>query len=261
MSISPGNLTTLKAIIVDDEKRSHELIRSMLSDLPFTVNVIGSGYSIREGATIIQELQPDLIFLDIELSDGLGFDLLQNHQLPNLWVIFISAHAGYAIQAVKFGGLDYLLKPFSQNDLYKAVAAVFQKKKEEQDKQLEITMEAFRKLQTKELPSKFSITTTDGIIYKKIEDIIHLEANKNYTAFTFFGEKKKLLVSVNLGEYEEQFAPYPYLMRVHRSHLINLKFVERFLRNDGFSVVMEDGSQVPVSKKYRDDLLERLDQV
>lgn len=261
MSISQNSLTALNAIIVDDEKQSHELISNMLSQLPFAVNLKASGFSIKEGIHIVEKIKPDLIFLDIELSDGLGFDLLNGINLPKLWVIFISAHKGYAIQAIKFGGLDYLLKPFSLEELRKAVEAVFQKKQEEQQRQWEIAVEAFHKLQTQELPSKFSITTTEGIVYKKIRDIIHLEASKNYTEFTFLDEKKKILVSINLGEYEEQFAVYPFLMRVHRSHIINLHSVDKYVRSEGTYVVMQDGSQVPVSKKYREEVLDRLEKI
>lgn len=264
MSENPVVPNTFSAVIIDDEKRSHEAIKEMLLDVEIPVEVIASGYGIMEGIAIVQRFRPDILFLDIEMPDGEGFDLLEKVDRSKLSTIFISAHQSHAMRAVKFGGLDYLLKPFSTDELRSAIQNVVkhrQAEQQEKEEQIQIALEAYQKMQARELPTRFNIPTSDGILYKKVKDIIRLEAKKNYTEFSLVGESKKIIASINIGEYEDQFTAYPSFMRVHRSHLINLEFVDRYMRSDGGYLVMQDGAVVNVSKIYRDELLDRLDRV
>ena len=248
----------MTAIIVDDEVRSHTVLKSHINNYHQDVQILDSGYNIQEGFDLLTKYQPDLVFLDIEMPDGTGFDLLKRVGKPDFSVIFISGHESYARHAVKFGALDYLLKPIAREDLELALTNAREKIKEKISiQQLQLLLDAFQNFQDKKLPSRFCISTKDGMLFKFVEKIIHLEADENYTHFTFHEESKKITSSLNLGEYIKQFEPYDHLMQVHRSHLVNLNFVEKFIKTDGI-LVMTNGSKIRVSKPNRDKVTEKL---
>ncbi len=249
----------MKVIIIDDEPQSHLALRAQLEkNYPF-IQILGNGYNVAEGYELIQKKKPALVFLDIEMPDGTGFDLLQKFGELTFQVIFVTAHNQYARRAIKFGALDYLLKPILSEELAAAISRAQQKIKQQiSTKQLELMLETFQLLQQKKLPTRLAISTSEGIIYKQVKDIIRLEAKANYTEFTFTNTSKKLLASVNLGGYEEQFAPYEEFMRVHRSHLVNLKFVERFVNVGGNFVKMIGGDNISISRIYKEQVLNRL---
>lgn len=250
----------MTAIIVDDERQSHQVLEALISAHFPDLQILASAYSIKEGLELIQTHEPELIFLDIELPDGLGFDLLKEFEAPDFSVIFITAHNHYARTAIRFGALDYLLKPIAKEELGVAIAKANQKKEQSvSQEQFRIMWETLHQLQAKKLPSRLGISTSEGIHFKSVKDIIRLEAQQNYTQFTLANHKKKLLASTNIGEYEEQFEPYQEFMRVHRSHLINLNFVDTYVRADGGYLVLQDGSEVSVSRGYREELLGRLE--
>lgn len=250
----------MDTVIIDDEKDSHEVLRDILSKAYPDFRVLASGFGVREGLELIRKFNPELIFLDIEMRDGTGFDLLKElGDEPDLQVIFVTAHKHYALTAIRFGALDYILKPIDSDLLREALerARRTQEKKISQQ-QLQILWETLDKLKERKLPTRIGISTQEGIIYKTVKDIIRLEAQKNYTQFTIDHSAKKILAAINIGEYEEQFKPYEEFMRVHRSHLVNLEYVEKYVRSDGGYLVLQDGSKVAVSRIYKDDLLDRL---
>ncbi len=252
----------MKAIIVDDEEKSHVALTNLLKGNHSDVEVLGNAYSVQQGYDLALSHHPDLVFLDVEMPDGLGFDLLQRIQKPAFNVIFITGYNKYAVSAIKFGALDFLLKPVSQEDLTLALDKARQRQHEKYTlEQLQIALEAFHSSKEKKLPSRMSISTLEGILYIPVKDIIRLEAQANFTEFFVANHKKRLLASKNIGEYEEQFEPYDELMKVHRSHLVNLLKVERFVRGDGSYLVMSDGTTVPVSKVLKEEILERLEKI
>lgn len=249
----------LKTILIDDEEQSHQVLRRLLAVGHPEVELIAAGYNVAQGAELLKKYKPDLVFLDVEMPDGLGFDLLRQVDHENIHVIFITAHADYAITAIRFGAVDYLLKPINRTELEKALERVSKESQKGISKdQLDILMETFRNLKETKLPSRIGISTSEGIIFKPIHSILRLEAQQNYTKFIFSEGHKSILASVNIGEYQEQFLPYKEFMRVHRSHIINLNFVEKYVKTDGGYIVQSDGAQIPVSKRYRDDLLDKL---
>lgn len=251
----------MKSIIIDDEELSHSALNRLLKAHP-DIQVVAAGYSVAEGLDLIARYQPELVFLDVEMPDGAGFDLLQRVGKPGFYVIFITAFAKYAISAIRFGALDFLLKPISPEDLAGALQRARERKEEKLSTgQLDILFETLRLLPEKKLPSRIGIPTNEGIIYRRVGDIIRLEANQSYTEFFFAKGQKKVVASVNIGEYEDQFAPYRDFMRVHRSHLVNLPYVEKYVRGDGGYLVMQDGAMVNVSKNYKEELLNRLDRL
>ena len=249
----------MTAIIVEDEIQSHEVLRKLLSQGHSDIEIAASAFSVQEGFDKISALKPDIVFLDIELPDGLGFDLLRRIPEPDFFVIFITAHDHYAITAIRFGALDFLLKPINEKELADALSRARDKvHKKISNQQFQIMLETLENIQEKKLPKRMSISTSDGVIILDIENIIRLEANQNYTEFTIANNPKKLLFSVNLGEYEDQFELYQDFVRVHRSHLVNLDYVEKFVKSDGGYLVMKNKDTIPVSRKYRDDLDDKL---
>jgi two-component system LytT family response regulator len=252
----------MRAIIVDDEPRSQRALKKLLAKNHPEVDVLACGGSVEEGYQLIRKFNPEVVFLDIEMPDGLGFDLLQKFDDYEFQVIFITAYNEYAITAIKFGALDYLLKPVSEEELAKSLDKAYRKLKERiTEDQIQILLETLRNFEVKKLPSRIAIPTSKGILYKQVQDIIRLEAQKNYTEFSILNHPKKILASTNIGEYVEQFEPYEAFMQVHRSHLVNMYFVDSFIKAEGGYLVMKDGTEVSVSRAYRDELLERLERI
>lgn len=249
----------MKVIILDDEQQSHLALTTQLKKYHPELQIIGQAYNVEEGYETLLKSPPNLLFLDIEMPDGTGFDLLQKFDKIDFQVIFVTAHNQYARRAIKFGALDYLLKPIIREELAEAIQRAKQKMAEQiSAQQLQIMLETFQLLQQKKLPTRLAISTSEGIIYKQVKDIIRLEAKQNYTEFTFANTPKKLLASINIGEYEQQFEPYEEFMRVHRSHLVNLRYIEQFIKIGGNSIKIKNGNNIAVSRFYKDKLLIKL---
>lgn len=250
----------MTTIIVDDERESHEVLQRVLSVYEPDISIVASAFSVGEGLKAIAEHQPQLVFLDVRMPDGTGFDLLRQVGKPDFQVIFITAHDNHAQTAIRFGALDYLLKPIPPDELRNAIQRAREKQQEKiLHQQLQILYETLQTFQERKLPSRLGISTSDGVLFHFVKDIIRMEAQQNYTEFTLANIPRKILASVNLGEYEEQFKPYREFMRVHRSHLINLAYVQKYKRGDGGYLEMKDGGVVNVSKRLRDDVLRRLE--
>ena len=250
----------MKAIIVDDEQQSHEVLKTLLEQSHPDIEITASGYSVEEGLRLAAAQQPDLVFLDVEMPDGTGFDLLEKTGEPDFHVIFITAHNKYAQDAIRFGALFFLLKPIDSELLGQALVKVRQKQAEKATiEQWRLAYEAFQQFQQQQLPKRMTVSTMEGIHFVPVNDIIRFKADGNTTDIHINGRKKRLIASVNLGEYVHQFEAYPNFMRVHRSHLVNLDFVAMYSRADGGYLVMKDGSEVGVSRKFREELLRRLE--
>ncbi len=249
----------MKAIIVDDEQQSHEVLNNLLAQNHPDIKVAASGYGVREGLQLIAAYQPDLVFLDVEMQDGTGFDLLERTGRPNFHVVFITAYNKYAQDAIRFGALFYLLKPLQTDLLAEALGRVREKQEEKATiEQWKLSFEAFQQFQQQQLPKRMIVSTMEGIHFIPVEDIIRFKADGNTTDIYINGWKKRLIASVNIGEYVKQFDSYPNFMKVHRSHLVNLNYVAMYSRSDGGYLVMKDGTEVGVSRLFRDGLLERL---
>lgn len=252
----------MTTIIVDDEVQSQEVLKSLLTNHHADIQILATGNRVQEGVELVRKHRPDLVFLDVEMPDGKGFDLLKNIESPDFNVIFITAHEHYAIPAFRFGALDFLLKPIDKADLAEALKKA---RKRHQEKlaleQLQIFWETLDKLNERKLPTRISIATLEGIMYKPVSEIIRLEAQENYTKFFLIQEPKKILASSNLKGYEEQFKPYREFLRVHRSHLVNLLYVDRYVKAEGGYLILQNGDKVSVSKAYRDALQERLQKI
>jgi two-component system LytT family response regulator len=244
----------IKALIVDDEKNSRELLKNLLEKNCSTeIEIIGLAENIDKAEAMVRNFQPQLIFLDIELSGHSGFDLLERIQDVKFDVIFTTAFDHYALRAIKYSALDYLLKPIDVEELKQSIEKIKAKQNKETSlNQLQLLLQNFKQPDTNF--NKISLPTIHGheIIYLK--DIIRLESEDHYTTF-FTIHQKKYMVSSTLRHYEEML-PQDKFFRLHNSHIINTDHVSRITK-EGY-VMMVDGSTVEVSRRKKELLNQKL---
>ncbi len=241
----------IKAILVEDETLSADLLCSMIQDHCPSVQLLGMAHDVSSAVQLINSLKPDLIFLDIEMQTGTGFDVLHQLDSKNLKVIFTTAYDHYALKAIKFSAVDYLLKPIDVLELKEAVSKVDTSKEAVHSGQLDLLMKNLNNLRNKDF--SISLSTMDGIEFIPIKQIIHLEANGPYTHF-YIKDRAKLMISKNLKEYELMLAEHDFF-RVHNSHLINLNEIKRIVKSDGGYAVMSDDTSIAISPKKKDELM------
>jgi len=238
----------MKALIVDDELSNQENLQQLLKSYADDVQVCAVTGTIEEAATAIKLHRPELVFLDIQLHDRSGFDLLKQLDEINFEIIFVTAYDQYGIQAVKFAALDYLLKPIDIDELAVAVnkarKAVQQKKKNER---LGHLLEYLK--DENQTSPRIALPLFGETRYISINDIMRCEADNTYTRF-FLTNGEQVLVSKTLKEYADMLAGYSFL-RTHQSHLVNVDHVKSWLREDGGSLLLKDNTKIPVSKINR----------
>lgn len=245
----------LKVVIVEDEKHSRETLKSLLEEFCKDVQVIATAGSVSEAVKVLSVFSPDVVFLDIELQSGVGFDVLNQIKDPSFEVIFTTAFEKYAIKAIKFSSLDYLLKPIDLDELQQAV----EKARNRMDtniyrQQIDTLMHSLSRETNKQ--EKICLATTAGMEFIAIEDIILCKADGSYTSFVL-KDKNSLLVSKHLKEYENLLADQQF-MRVHNSYLINLKEVKKYIKSDGGYIIMSNDMHVSLSPRKKDDLIEAM---
>jgi len=252
----------MRTLIIDDDNNSHVTLKSIIQKRHAEINLIGAGYSVSEGKNLVLQHDPELVFLDIELPDGLGFDLLKTIPQPKFHVIFVTGFHQYAQTAIRLGALDYLTKPVSEAELSAAILkAQIRKFERIQLEQFKIIQDVLKKLEYSEMPKRMSIPTSEGVIFFPTEKVIRLEAMQNLTEFFLENDDRRLIASCHLKKYELDLKPFNLFMRVHKSHLINLMQVTRFIKGEKAFLEMTDQSIVPISKKYRKELGKRLEEL
>ncbi len=244
----------IKAVIIDDEANNQELINNLLTQYAPQVEILGVANSVKSGYQAICDLQPNLVFLDIQMQDGTGFDLLKLFEKPGFRVLFVTAHEEFAIEAFKYSALDYLLKPLSPGNLLAAV-----KKAEESLGHDELNLKLKTLLDNISEPSrqkrKIILKTLDRIYSVDIQDLIRLESDGGYTK-VFLTDGTRIMVSRILKEFDDLLADAGFV-RIHHSHLININHVYFFEKSESH-LVMKDQSVVPVSHRKKDHVLELL---
>lgn len=243
----------IKSIIIDDEVNGRENLRGALERYCHEIVVVGDANSVLTGIEAINQHHPDLIFLDIEMPDGNGFKLLEFFERPEFGIIFVTAYDHYAIQAIRFSAIDYLLKPINIIELKKAVGRFCSSRKE----QSEMIMQQFKQNFLVDSPSKkIALPTAEKIEFREVQSIIRCEGEGNYTHF-IFNDGTKLLISRSLIEFEEILEGFGFI-RTHKTHLVNQRHIKSFNKTNGCSLTMSNGQNVPVSRRRKEEILGKL---
>ena len=244
----------IRAIIIDDEPNNIETLSDLLRQFCPDVEVVGTAMSSAAGKTILQEQEPDLVFLDIEMPFGNAFDLLEKMMPVRFEVVFVTAFDHYAITAFKYSALDYLLKPVSIDELKRVVSKAKQRVGE---KTVNLRVESFMNNFRNDSPGlkKIGLPITDGLVFEETDNIVHLEAEGNYTR-VFTKDQKKKTVTKSLKEFED-ILPTNIFCRIHHSHIINLNYIKKYYKGRGGYVELIDGTTVEVSSRKKDEFLDK----
>ncbi|MCU0324590.1 MAG: LytTR family DNA-binding domain-containing protein [Spirosomaceae bacterium] len=248
-------MNTLKAILVDDEPNAVDSLAILLNEFCKEIQIVGKANTLAEAQTQINETDPDIVFLDIEMPNGSGFDLLTLFPNPSFKVIFVTAYDRYAINAIKFSALDYLLKPVAVDDLKEAVAKAFSEIKDrgmfDNLKNLVQTLQNPRNRK-----NKITIPTQMGIELVEVESIIRCESARGFTIL-HLPKLKTIVSSRDLKSFQELLEEYDFY-RVHDSHLVSYYHIERVLNKDGGVVLTSDNFEVPIARRRKNEFIEWL---
>jgi two-component system LytT family response regulator len=245
----------IRAIIIDDEPHAISALRQELEFHCPEISAIGEAASVKEGVALLRQTpQLDLLFLDIQLTDGSGFDILEQVDYQQFKVIFTTAYSDYALKAIKFMPLDYLLKPVDPDELRAAVDKALSAQQAAFSQQVFNFLQQYRGASS--LPERVALATAEGIHLFPVRSIVRLASEGNYTT-VFFEGGKKLLLAKTLKEMEESLSRYRF-ERIHKSHLVNLDHVQSYINRFGGELVMSDGAELPVAQRKKAYLLQVL---
>lgn len=246
----------MKAIIIDDEPAMQEINSRLLTEYFPAINLVGTANSITSATELIRLKKPDLILLDIELKDGSGFQVLQQLKPYTFKVVFITGFNHYAIKAIKFSALDYILKPVNETEFQQAIQRAIDHIYLDTEQQTNLLLESLRKeTQNKKLVLK----TSDSIHIVDISDILFCKSDNSYTTF-FIHENEKIIVSKSIKEYDELLCEYGFF-RPHQSYLVNLNHVKKIDKSDGSFIIMKNKKEIPVSLRQKKNLLQLLEKL
>ncbi|RLD39940.1 MAG: DNA-binding response regulator [Bacteroidetes bacterium] len=243
----------IRGIIVEDERHSRETLRGMLDRYCKNVEIVAETDSYRGGLKEIREHHPDVVFLDIQMPDGSGFRMLEELDEIDFEIIFTTAFDQFAIKAIKYSALDYLLKPIDPEELVRALKKVETKLSNQKVNQnIQVLLDNIKARDAD--PHKIILSTSEKIHIIETDQIIRCESDNYYTNF-FLSDGKKILISKTLKENEQLLSDHNFI-RPHKSHLVNVKFIKGFLKYDGGYIEMTDGSRIPVSRRKREKIIE-----
>lgn len=241
-----------KVVIVDDEASGRNVVRHNLKRFDKDLSVIAEADSVKSGIEVIEALKPDIVFLDVQMQDGTGFDLLLNVRERGFKVIFVTSFDNFAIKAIKYNAADYLLKPIEPDLFQEAVERVFEIL---ENRQPAVSVEQFNNNYNKF--DRIGLPMSDCVRFISVESILYCSADGNYTRF-FFVDGSNCLVCRNMKYYED-ILPQSLFIRIHRSFIINIHHVDKYIKGEIPSIVMANGFQIEISRRKKDELLELLD--
>jgi two-component system, LytTR family, response regulator len=248
-------MASLNCIIIDDEEKNIKLLQNMLEMHCRQVNVMATSADAKNGLLLIDELQPQLVFLDVEMPHLNGFDLLQKLEPISFEVIFVTAYSHYAVEAFEHHATGYITKPINTEKLVSAVNTAIKRIEEKSiNKNLFSLLEQNNK---QAAPDKIPLSTTNGLLFVKIADVMYCESSGNYTHF-YLCDGKKIVVSRQLGEYEK-LLPENNFTRIHDKYIINLNYIKEYIKGSGGEVVLENGKELPVATRRKEDFLARFE--
>jgi two-component system, LytTR family, response regulator len=246
----------MRSIIIDDEPKNVRILNKLLTDYCPDIKIIGSAGDANAALQIIEELKPELVFLDIEMPNGNAFDLLDKIMPVSFDIIFITAFESYSLKAFKYTALDYLLKPVSIEELQNAVAKA---KDNTQSKNINLQVKAL--LQNVNNANagmqKVAVHTLDGLEFVKADDIVRVEAQGSYSVF-HLTDKSTILASKNIKDYEDILVGETFF-RIHNSHIVNLNAIKKYHKGRGGYIIMDDGTMIEVASRRKNDFLSRFE--
>lgn len=245
-------MTTATAVIVDDEASAHGILAGLLRERHPHVEVIGTATAVPQAIDLVQAVRPDILFLDVEMGRMTGFDLLKALPPPRPHTIFTTAHEGYAVRAIRFNALDYLLKPIVPEELDDAVRKAMADLSNGPR-----TGDMAALLGSVVSDNQIALPVNDGLAVLHLDDILYCTSDDSYTEVYLRSDKKPLVISRPLSIFERFLAPQGF-MRIHQRHLVNRKHIKRYIKGEGGEVVMTDGCNLPVSRRQKAMLMEAL---
>jgi two-component system LytT family response regulator len=237
----------MRTVIVDDEQKGRTTLENFIRKYAPQLELVGQADSVASGVELINREKPDLVFLDVQMPDGTGFDLLGLLEFSGFHLVFCTAFDQYAVKAFRFSAIDYLLKPLDPDTFINAVQKLPAKTAPDLADQLEMLLSHKTEI------SRIALHSAEGIHLVNIADIVRCESSANYTNF-ILAANKEILVTRTLKEFDELLTPHGFV-RIHKSHLINLAHVQTYLKGEGGWVKMMDGSTVEVSRRKKDRLM------
>ncbi len=241
----------LKVILIDDELPSLENLQQKIIEFCPDLKIVATTQKPEAAIKLIEQLHPDVIFLDIEMPRINGFRMLDEIMEKDFEVVFTTAYNHYAIDAVRISAFDYLVKPISVNDLQNTVARLLKNSEKNPRQKLEIIPQNISL--SKPQNDKITISTSEGVEFFEIGSIVRIESSSNYSKI-FFMDGKNILVTKLLKDFEEILLPYRFF-RIHNSHLINLNYIKKYIRGDGGQVIMENNETIDVSRRKKEEFL------
>jgi two-component system, LytTR family, response regulator len=241
----------MRALVIDNETQIRNSVVDLIAAFCPEISEIGEAVSVESGVTKVKEFKPDVLFLDVELGDGTGMDLLSKLGQVNFPVIFITAHNKYAVDAFRFSAIDFLLKPIDPEELMRSLERVRSQNNQRISEQLQVLKEIITSSLNHD--KKIVLRDSASIYFIKVADLIRCESDRSYTTF-ILNDGRKIVVSKGIKDYEEILEPSGFI-RTHQSHLVNVSKIVRFDKIDGGTLVMENGDQVPVSQRKKDEVI------
>ncbi|MFM6926480.1 MAG: LytR/AlgR family response regulator transcription factor [Ferruginibacter sp.] len=245
----------INCVIIDDEGQNIKLLQNMLQMHCPAVNVLATDTEAKNGLLLIEELQPQLVFLDVEMPHLNGFDLLKKLEPVNFETIFVTAYSHYAVEAFEHHATGYITKPINTEKL---IAAVNTAIKRIEEKNINKNLFSLLEKNTQAAaPDKIPLSTSNGLVFVKLAEILYCESSGNYTSF-YLCNDKKVMVSRQLGEYEK-LLPEANFTRIHDKYIINLSFIKEYIKGSGGDVVLENGKELPVASRRKEEFLARFE--
>ena len=242
----------IRTVVIEDEEHSRKMLMEMLQENCRAISVVASADSVKTGLTAIAEQKPELVFLDIELQSETSFEILEKLPEINFELVFTTAFDHYALKAIKFCAIDYLLKPIDLNELRIAVAKAEKRlNREYLNKNLEVLVNNLKS--GSQNNHRIALSTLEGLLFVNVRDIIYCESSGPYTKF-IFKHGDKIVTSKHLKEYEDLLGGYDFF-RIHKSYLVNLQEIKKYIRGDGGHLIMSDGATLSVSKQRKESFL------
>jgi two-component system LytT family response regulator len=244
----------IKGILIDDELNSLQNLKQKLEGFCPDVEIVAISQKPEEGILLIRHHQPDVVFLDIEMPRMSGFRMLEELGDYDFDIIFTTAYNHYSIDAIRISAFDYLIKPIGIEELQQAVERLSKVHNKRTKEKIDILKKSLSDNRTQE--DKIAISTLEGIEFIPIKNIIHVESKSNYSKI-YLGDNKTIVVSKILKDFEEMLLPYNFY-RIHNSHLINLNYIQKYVRSHGGQVMLQDGTMIDISRRKKEEFLKMI---